>query len=358
MLVDLGRNDLQRVCRAGTVDVVEFMNVRRYSHVTHLESTVVGEISDGRTAYDVLAATFPAGTLSGAPKPRALSLIEHYEPSRRGVYGGVVGYLDFHGDLDMAIAIRTAVIKTGWPTCRRAPGSSPTACPAPSTPRPSTRPQQPCGRWPPRARSGPSDEPAEPTSKAGVVLLALLGAGVLLASGSRTWVTGTVNDAVLGASRISGTGTQVASGVIALALAAAAAGIASTTSGPVVRRLTLALLALAAAGEAFFTAGCSSIPRPCSVRGGNQHGADGTGGDPRSADRVAVGRARRRGPPADGGCRWLGRVAALAGPRRPLRDPGGRCHRSARPAGGQRLGPPRRWRDPTDPTVRDDRSHS
>ena len=113
MLVDLGRNDLQRVCRAGTVDVVELMTVRRYSHVIHLESTVVGELQPDRTAYDVLAATFPAGTLSGAPKPRALSLIEHYEPSRRGVYGGVVGYLDFHGDLDMAIAIRTAVIKDG-----------------------------------------------------------------------------------------------------------------------------------------------------------------------------------------------------------------------------------------------------
>ena len=113
MLVDLGRNDLQRVCAAGTVDVVEFMNVRRYSHVTHLESTVVGDIRPDQSAYDVLVATFPAGTLSGAPKPRALSLIEHYEPSRRGVYGGVVGYLDFHGDLDMAIAIRTAVIKDG-----------------------------------------------------------------------------------------------------------------------------------------------------------------------------------------------------------------------------------------------------
>jgi anthranilate synthase component 1 len=113
MLVDLGRNDLQRVCQPGTVDVVEFMDIRRYSHVTHLESTVVGDLQPGRTAYDVLAATFPAGTLSGAPKPRALSLIEHYEPSRRGVYGGVVGYLDFHGDLDMAIAIRTAVIKDG-----------------------------------------------------------------------------------------------------------------------------------------------------------------------------------------------------------------------------------------------------
>ena len=113
MLVDLGRNDLQRVCEPGTVDVVELMSVRHYSHVMHLESTVVGDLRPDATAYDVLAATFPAGTLSGAPKPRALQLIERYEPSRRGVYGGVVGYLDFHGDLDMAIAIRTAVVKDG-----------------------------------------------------------------------------------------------------------------------------------------------------------------------------------------------------------------------------------------------------
>lgn len=113
MLVDLGRNDLQRVCAAGTVDCVEFMNLRRYSHVIHLESTVVGEMAKGVNAFDVLVATFPAGTLSGAPKPRALHLIEHYERSRRGVYGGVVGYLDFHGDMDMAIAIRTALVKDG-----------------------------------------------------------------------------------------------------------------------------------------------------------------------------------------------------------------------------------------------------
>lgn len=113
MLVDLGRNDLGRVCRPGTVDVVEFMDVRRYSHVMHLESTVVGTLREGVRAYDVLVSTFPAGTLSGAPKPRALSLIEGYEPSRRGVYGGVVGYLDFHGDLDMAIAIRTALLEGG-----------------------------------------------------------------------------------------------------------------------------------------------------------------------------------------------------------------------------------------------------
>ncbi len=113
MLVDLGRNDLGRVSRPGTVDVVEFMDIRRYSHIMHIESTVVGELRDGVSAYDVLRATFPAGTLSGAPKPRAMELIEAYEPSRRGCYGGVVGYLDFHGDLDMAIAIRTAVLKDG-----------------------------------------------------------------------------------------------------------------------------------------------------------------------------------------------------------------------------------------------------
>ncbi|AKU16749.1 anthranilate synthase component I [Luteipulveratus mongoliensis] len=113
MLVDLSRNDLQRVCRAGTVDTVEFMQVRHYSHIMHLESTVIGELKAGRSAYDVLVATFPAGTLSGAPKPRAMQIIDELEPSRRGVYGGVVGYLDFAGDLDLAIAIRTAVLKEG-----------------------------------------------------------------------------------------------------------------------------------------------------------------------------------------------------------------------------------------------------
>ncbi len=113
MLVDLSRNDLQRVCRPGTVDTVELMTVRQYSHIMHLESTVVGELRDESTAYDVLVATFPAGTLSGAPKPRAMALIDELEGIRRGVYGGAVGYLDFAGDLDMAIAIRTAVIKDG-----------------------------------------------------------------------------------------------------------------------------------------------------------------------------------------------------------------------------------------------------
>lgn len=113
MLVDLARNDLQRVCRAGTVDTVDFMSVRRYSHIMHIESTVVGQLRDACTAYDALVATFPAGTLSGAPKPRAMALIDEYEGVRRGLYGGVVGYLDFAGDLDMAIAIRTALIMDG-----------------------------------------------------------------------------------------------------------------------------------------------------------------------------------------------------------------------------------------------------
>jgi anthranilate synthase component 1 len=113
MLVDLSRNDLQRICRAGTVDTVDFMSVRRYSHIMHIESTVVGDLRETCSAYDALVATFPAGTLSGAPKPRAMALIDGYEGVRRGLYGGVVGYLDFAGDLDMAIAIRTALIKDG-----------------------------------------------------------------------------------------------------------------------------------------------------------------------------------------------------------------------------------------------------
>jgi anthranilate synthase component 1 len=113
MLVDLGRNDLGRVCQPGTVEVVEFMEVRRYSHIMHLESTVTGTIAEDRTALDVVLAAFPAGTLSGAPKVRAMEIIDELEITRRGLYGGVVGYLDFAGDADAAIAIRTAVLRDG-----------------------------------------------------------------------------------------------------------------------------------------------------------------------------------------------------------------------------------------------------
>jgi anthranilate synthase component 1 len=111
MLVDLGRNDLGRVCAPGSVDVVELLKVERYSHVMHLVSTVVGDVRPGLSALDVLCACFPAGTLSGAPKVRAMQIIEELEPTRRGVYGGVVGYIDVGGDMDTAIAIRTAVIR-------------------------------------------------------------------------------------------------------------------------------------------------------------------------------------------------------------------------------------------------------
>ena len=113
MLVDLARNDLGRVCSPGSVSVIDFMSVERYSHVMHLVSTVTGELDAGRVAYDVLAATFPAGTLSGAPKPRAMAIIDELEPLRRGLYGGCVGYFDFAGNFDAAIAIRTALVKDG-----------------------------------------------------------------------------------------------------------------------------------------------------------------------------------------------------------------------------------------------------
>ncbi|MEI4270947.1 anthranilate synthase component I [Klenkia sp. LSe6-5] len=113
MLVDLARNDLGRVCVPGTVEVADFMRVERYSHVMHLVSTVAGQVEPGRDALDVFDATFPAGTVSGAPKPRAMEVIESLEPTRRALYAGTVGYVDASGDMDMAIAIRTAVLHAG-----------------------------------------------------------------------------------------------------------------------------------------------------------------------------------------------------------------------------------------------------
>jgi anthranilate synthase component 1 len=113
MLVDLGRNDLSRVCRAGTVRVARFMEAERYSHVTHLVSEVVGELRDGIGAFDVLRATFPAGTVSGAPKVRAMQLISELEGYRRGPYAGAVGYAMPDGTLDTCIAIRTIVLHDG-----------------------------------------------------------------------------------------------------------------------------------------------------------------------------------------------------------------------------------------------------
>jgi anthranilate synthase component 1 len=113
MLVDLGRNDLGRVSVPGSVRVRDFFAVERYSHVMHIASRVVGTLAPGRHAVDAFAATFPAGTLTGAPKIRAMEIIEDLESVRRGPYGGAVGYLDFAGNLDVAIAIRTAVVANG-----------------------------------------------------------------------------------------------------------------------------------------------------------------------------------------------------------------------------------------------------
>jgi len=113
MLIDLGRNDTGRVAQVGTVRVTERMVVERYSHVMHIVSNVVGDLRPGLTAIDVLRATFPAGTVSGAPKIRAMEIIDELEPVKRGVYSGAVGYLSWNGNMDTAIAIRTAVIQDG-----------------------------------------------------------------------------------------------------------------------------------------------------------------------------------------------------------------------------------------------------
>ena len=113
MLLDLGRNDVGRVASTGTVRVTERMAIERYSHVMHIVSGVEGTLKPGLDALDVLRASFPAGTVSGAPKVRAMEIIDELEPTRRGVYAGAVGYLSFQDDMDLAIAIRTAVVKDG-----------------------------------------------------------------------------------------------------------------------------------------------------------------------------------------------------------------------------------------------------
>jgi anthranilate synthase component 1 len=113
MLIDLGRNDVGRVAETGTVRVTEQMVVERYSHVMHIVSNVEGRLRPGLDAVDVFRASFPAGTVTGAPKVRAMQIIDALEPVKRGVYSGAVGYLGFNGDMDVAIAIRTAVVKDG-----------------------------------------------------------------------------------------------------------------------------------------------------------------------------------------------------------------------------------------------------
>ncbi len=113
MLIDLARNDIGRIAKTGSVKVTEAFTVERYSHVMHIVSNVEGELLPGLTNLDVLRATFPAGTLTGAPKIRAMEIIDELEPVKRGIYGGACGYLSFAGDMDVAIAIRTGIVKDG-----------------------------------------------------------------------------------------------------------------------------------------------------------------------------------------------------------------------------------------------------
>jgi anthranilate synthase component 1 len=113
MLIDLARNDIGRIARIGSVKVTEAFAVERYSHVMHIVSNVEGLLKEGMGSMDVLKATFPAGTLTGAPKVHAMELIDQLEPSKRGLYGGACGYLSYAGDMDLAIAIRTGVVKGG-----------------------------------------------------------------------------------------------------------------------------------------------------------------------------------------------------------------------------------------------------
>jgi anthranilate synthase component 1 len=113
MLIDLGRNDIGKVCEIGSVEVSEMMTVERYAHVMHIASNVCGQVNPELKAMDVLRATLPVGTLSGAPKVRALEIIDEFEPEKRGIFGGAVGYLSWNGNMDTAIAIRTAIVKDG-----------------------------------------------------------------------------------------------------------------------------------------------------------------------------------------------------------------------------------------------------
>jgi anthranilate synthase component 1 len=128
MLVDLGRNDVGRVCRPSSVRVSDVLSIERYSHVMHLSSTVTGELSDGLTAFDALRAALPVGTVSGAPKLRAMQIIDEFEPTRRGPYAGAVGYIDFAGNMDTCIGLRTMVIRgAGEGAGGRARGAEPEA---------------------------------------------------------------------------------------------------------------------------------------------------------------------------------------------------------------------------------------
>jgi anthranilate synthase component 1 len=122
MLVDLGRNDVRSVCRSGTVQVEDFMSVLKYSHVQHIETTVSGALREECDQFDAARAAFPAGTLSGAPKLRAMQIIDELESSPRGIYGGGIGYFSIDGSSDFAIAIRSVLVKDGVATVQAGAG--------------------------------------------------------------------------------------------------------------------------------------------------------------------------------------------------------------------------------------------
>lgn len=164
MLVDLARNDLGRVCTPGTVVVEDLMCVERYSHVMHIVSSVTGTLADGVTAFDAFRASFPAGTVTGAPKIRAMELIDALEPTRRGPYAGAVGYIDFSGNIDTCIALRTGVLREGSAYLQAGAGVV--------------------------ADSDPALEEAETRQKAGAFLAAVLAAGSLADTARPTPVTG------------------------------------------------------------------------------------------------------------------------------------------------------------------------
>ena len=146
MLMDLGRNDVGRVALTGSVKVTENMQIENYSHVMHIVSNVEGKLKPGLTAMDVLRATFPAGTVSGAPKVRAMEIIDELEVSKRGIYAGAVGYLGFNGDMDLAIAIRTGIIKDGTLHVQAGAGIVADSVPRVNGSRHKTRPRRCCER--------------------------------------------------------------------------------------------------------------------------------------------------------------------------------------------------------------------
>ncbi len=280
MLVDLGRNDLGRVCRPGTVKVVDFFTVERYSHVMHIVSTVTGELDDERTAFDALTACFPAGTLSGAPKPMAMRIIDELEPARRGLYGGIVGYLDFHGDADTAITIRTALVRGGTVHVQAGAGIVADSIPANEDAECRNKAAAVIN-----AVAAANTLQAVPVVAAGArlgrqpitmklqtaVLLTLAGSALTAGSTLLPWVHTTVQDDLKGTIVSTVTGAQAAPALLPLAAAAVAALGAVLAARGGLRRVIGAVMVLLGGGAAVLAIvgwarpGLSSTPAAGSV---------------------------------------------------------------------------------------------